>query len=78
MRSSYSVKQPTNLSIDQKLFAEARKLGIDLSRAAEAGIRQAVTDANAELWKRENREAIESSNEWVEAHGLPLDRYRGF
>ena len=78
MHSSYSVKKPTNLSIDQTLLAEARELGINLSRAAEAGVRQALADANAELWKKENRKAIESSNDWVEVHGLPLDRYRRF
>ena len=78
MRSSHNVKKPTNLSIDQNVLAEARKFGINLSRAAEAGVRQALADANAELWKQQNLKAIESSNDWVEVHGLPLDRYRRF
>lgn len=30
----------------------------------------------AKRWIEENREAIESSNRWVEVHGLPLDEYR--
>ena len=29
-------------------------------------------------WLEENREALESSNEWVEKHGLPLAKYRMF
>jgi len=30
------------------------------------------TEAKSELWKKENAAALESSNQWVEAHGLPL------
>ena len=31
-----------------------------------------------QAWLEENREALESSNEWVEKHGLPLAKYRMF
>ena len=30
-------------------------------------------ERRAELWQAENREAIESSNAYVEKHGLPLE-----
>jgi antitoxin CcdA len=29
-------------------------------------------------WLRENAEALESSNEFVRKHGLPLEKYRQF
>lgn len=32
----------------------------------------------AEQWIEQNREAIESSNEYVEKNGLPLDKVRKF
>ncbi len=32
----------------------------------------------AEQWLRENKAALESSNEYVEKHGLPLAQYRQF
>ena len=32
----------------------------------------------ATQWVEQNREAIESSNEYVEKHGLPLDKVRKF
>lgn len=32
----------------------------------------------AEQWVEQNREAIESSNEYVEKHGLPLEKVRKF
>jgi antitoxin CcdA len=39
---------------------------------------QAVAEKRAELWLAANREALESSNAYVEAHGLPLARHRQF
>ena len=72
------LRKPTNLTLDKTLLAEARALKITLSRAAEAGLRQEIANAKSDLWKAENSSALESSNQWVETHGLPLDRYRRF
>ncbi|MFQ8432903.1 type II toxin-antitoxin system CcdA family antitoxin [Amaricoccus sp. W119] len=71
-------RKATNLSLDPALIAEARGLGVNVSRAAEAGLREAVRSAKAEAWRRENAGAIASANAWVEANGLPLERYRRF
>jgi len=71
-------RKPTNLSLDKELLDEARSLKINLSRVAEDGLRLAVSEAKAEQWKRENQSAIESSNRFIEEHGLPLARYRNF
>ena len=76
--STTTSKKPTNLSLDKFLLDEARALKVNLSKAAEVGLRQAVGEAKAAAWKRENARAIESSNRWVDAHGLPLNPYRRF
>ncbi|WP_103174964.1 type II toxin-antitoxin system CcdA family antitoxin [Paracoccus sp. SY] len=68
----------TNLTLDSSLLSEARSFGVNLSQAAEAGLRCAVAEAKAEAWQRENAEALASSNAWTDAHGLPLDQYRQF
>lgn len=73
-----AAKKPTNLSLDQDLLREAKALGINLSQAAETGLRRAVAEARAAEWKRENAAALQSSNEWVERHGLPFDSHRQF
>lgn len=77
LRSPHA-KRAANLSIDASLLSEARRLDINISRAAEEGIAKAVAGAKAALWRTENRQALESSNAFVEANGLPLDRYRQF
>ena len=65
-------RRPVNVKLDAKVVAEARSLGINLSRAAEQGLVKAIADEKARLWKIENREAIEFWNKYHEEHGLPL------
>ena len=71
-------RRAANLSIDAALLDEARALGINLSGAAQDGIRSAISTEKARRWKEENAEAIRSSNEYVEKNGLPLEKYRMF
>lgn len=71
-------RRPANLSLDAALVDEARALGLNLSAAAEAGLRLAVAEARAARWREENAAALASSNAWVEARGLPMSRYRPF
>lgn len=73
-----SVRKAANLSIDVDLLVEAKALSVNISRAAEAGIAEAVRAEKERRWKEENREALESSNRWVEEHGVPLAKYRQF
>lgn len=71
-------KKATNVSLAEPLLAEAKALRINISQAAEAGVAKAVAAKRAELWLQENWAAIESSNAYVEKHGLPLEKYRMF
>lgn len=71
-------RKSTNVTLSVALVDEAKALGINLSQAAEVGVAGAVARKRAEVWRAENREALESSNAFVETHGLPLDRYRNF
>ena len=71
-------RKPANLSIDADLLAEARAMEINISSAAEDGVKRAVASAKAEVWKRENAEAIQDYNRWINENGLPLEKYRMF
>lgn len=76
--ASRSARRPTNLTLAPALLEEARAYGVNLSQAAEAGLRRAVNEAKAAAWKEENAKALEGSNGWVEEHGLPLAKCRPF
>jgi antitoxin CcdA len=69
---------PTNVSLDAALVAEAKQLGLSISQASNLGLESAVKEARAERWLNENKGALESYNDWVEANGLPLEKYRLF
>ena len=71
-------RKPLNVSLEASLVIEAKELGVNLSRAAETGIRKAVKSAKEEQWKRENAAAIEAYNAWMEVNELPLRQYRDF
>ncbi len=73
-----NARKATNLSLDSRLLAEAKSLKVNLSRAAEDGIRLAVVRTQTEVWQTENRAALASSNEFVERQGLPLGHLRQF
>lgn len=78
MVAATATKKATNVSLAENLLSEAKELRINVSQAAEAGLAKAIADKRAELWLKENREAIESSNAFVDKHGLPLEKYRMF
>ncbi|PVB60392.1 type II toxin-antitoxin system CcdA family antitoxin [Labrenzia sp. 011] len=73
-----SARKSTNLTIDAVLVRSAKDLGINISQAAEDGIRSAVSKTMADQWKQENQASLKSSNDFVENHGLPLARNRLF
>ncbi|RAZ73894.1 MULTISPECIES: type II toxin-antitoxin system CcdA family antitoxin [Mesorhizobium] len=71
-------RKSVNTSIDSRLIEEAKALGINMSRAAEQGIAKAISAEKTRRWQEENKEALESSNEYVRRNGLPLAKYRLF
>ncbi|UVK56468.1 type II toxin-antitoxin system CcdA family antitoxin [Mesorhizobium sp. AR02] len=73
-----AIRQPANLSIDSNLMREAKGLDVNVSRAAEAGIAEAVAAEKTRLWKLENRATMDAWNDYVEKNGIPLDEYRQF
>ncbi|MBI5922774.1 MAG: type II toxin-antitoxin system CcdA family antitoxin [Betaproteobacteria bacterium] len=73
-----AAKKAANVSLAENLLSEAKALRINVSQAAEAGVARAVAEKRAEIWLRENAEAVESSNAYVEKHGLPLEKFRMF
>lgn len=71
-------RRATNVSIDASLIEEAKRLGLNLSRACESGLAAQIAEERARRWRVENAEAIASSNAFVEANGLPLAALRQF
>ena len=73
-----NARKATNLTLDSTLIEEARALKLNVSRAAEAGIAEAVKREKGRLWQEENAEAIRGASDWLDKNGLPLGKYRPF
>ena len=71
-------RRPTNITLPADLVTEARALGLNVSQACERGLKAEIARSRAAQWQEENREAIASSNEYVERYGLPLSEFRQF
>jgi len=74
-RSATPARRPTNVTLDPRAVAAARELGINVSQACERGLVSEIKKAREAKWIEENWEAIQSTNAWVERHGLPLAKY---
>ena len=71
-------RRSTSLTLDRGIVDEARELGVNVSRAAEEGVRTAVRAARARRWQAENADAMADYNRFVEANGVPLAEFRKF
>lgn len=67
-----------NVAIDPRLAKQASDLKLDLAKAAEEGLKQAVRAERERLWRQENATAIEAANAFVDKNGLPSERHRPF
>jgi antitoxin CcdA len=77
-RAPAPARRATNITLPESLLREARALKINLSQACETGLAAEVARGKAEAWLLENRAAIDSWNEHVDAHGIPLAEFRQF
>lgn len=71
-------RRPANISLNVRMLVEAKELGINISRACEGGLEAQIARVRREQWLAENGQALESSNAYAEANGLPLAALRQF
>ena len=66
-----ATRRATSMTLDAALLAEARELGVNLSRAAEEGLLAAVKAERKRRWAEDNAEFIRDYNEWIAENGIP-------
>ncbi|MCQ8240128.1 type II toxin-antitoxin system CcdA family antitoxin [Rhizosaccharibacter radicis] len=75
---SASPRRATNVTLPEPLLREARSLGVNLSQTCERGLAAAFAASRRQRWLDDNRTAIDSYNEHIAEHGLPLAAFRSF
>ena len=71
-------KQSANLSIRSDLLNRAKQRNINLSKTLEERLEQLLNARDCEEWLKNNREAIDAANKFVENKGLWSDGLRQF
>ncbi len=69
-------KKATNLSLNSRVLEAAREMGINISQTVDTLLAEEVKRLYWEKWNEDNKGAIDAYNQRVEAHGLPLAKYR--
>ncbi len=75
--NSPAARKPTNISLDANLLRDAREFDINVSRACEQGLAEAVRERKWAKWQQDNREAIEAYNRYVATHPLASELLYG-
>ena len=73
-----TAKKSTSMSLDAGVLEEARRLGINVSQAAESGVMSAIRAERAKEWGQANAGAIADYNAMIEKDGIPLAEFRVF
>lgn len=71
-------RRAANVSLNAGMLAEAKELGVNISRACEGGLEAEIARVRRETWLAQNRQALDSSNAYAEANGPPLAALRQF
>ena len=65
-------RRGVNLTIRADIMETAKSLGLNASKAAEAGIVEAIRIARESAWREANKAAIAAHNERLDRDGPPL------
>lgn len=71
-------KKPTNVSINSDLLQKAKSLNINLSATLEHALVEQLRNKEQAQWLRENADAIQAYNQFVETNGTFSDSVRKF
>ena len=72
------LKKATNLTLNTEVLAEAKKLGINISKVCDAFLESLVRQEMERFWKLEYAKFISEYNQITDEEGLPLDKWRTF
>jgi len=75
---SPSPKRAANLTLSTEVLDDAKALGINISKACDAHLRELVRKEKEARWKAEHIDFIQAYNQTVAEESLPLDAWRTF
>ncbi len=71
-------KKATNLSLNSDLLKRTRALNINLSATLEQALKDKLKSIEAKKWVKENKNAIQAYNDFIDENGCFGDEFREF
>jgi len=71
-------KKATNLSVNSDLLKKIRAFDINLSATLEQALTEKLKSIEAKKWVKENKNAIQAYNDFVDENGCFGDEFREF
>ena len=71
-------KKATNLSLNSDLLKKAKALNVNLSATLEQALKIKLKSIEEEKWAKNNKNAIDAYNDFVEENGCFADEFREF
>ena len=71
-------KKATNLSLNRDLLKKTRTHNINLSATLEQALKDKLKNIEANKWVKENKNAIQAYNDFVDDNGCFGDEFREF
>lgn len=71
-------RRATNVTLPEDLVAQARELGVNVSKACQTGLSAAVRLEREQRWREEHCERIDAFSDWFERNGMPFEELRVF
>jgi antitoxin CcdA len=78
LRSVAMAKKSVNISMDEDLLAEARRLNLNLSQITADTVREMVAVKLKAQWYAENSKAIEADRKFLETFGNWNEEFRSW
>lgn len=78
LKFDHAPKKATNLTLNVKVLAMAREMGMNVSQTVDTLLAAEVKRLYWEQWNEQNREAVAEYNARIASEGLPLAKYRSF
>ena len=71
-------KRAVNVTVDEHVLADAKRLGLNISQVLEDELRKRVKEEEIRRFEEELREALDSHNRFIEKHGIFGEEFRNW
>ncbi|WP_111977631.1 type II toxin-antitoxin system CcdA family antitoxin [Algibacillus agarilyticus] len=71
-------KKATNLSLNSDLLKRTRALNINLSATLEQALKDKLKSIETKKWVKENKNAIQAYNDFIDENGCFGDEFKEF